>query len=159
MSVISTPDLSDEAPEVRAVELQFYNFGAIKQFGGRAVTIKCHEDNSLVKQCVGEAGAGRVIVVDGGGSQRRALLGDMLAEKAAANGWAGLVINGVIRDVDEIGQTNLGVQALGTCPIKTEKLGVGQRDIVIHMGGVDIAPGDYVYADNNGVIVSKRALL
>jgi regulator of ribonuclease activity A len=159
MSVISTPDLSDEAPEVRALELQFYNFGAIKQFGGRAVTIKCHEDNSLVKQCVGEAGAGRVIVVDGGGSQRRALLGDMLAEKAAANGWAGLVINGVIRDVDEIGQTNLGVQALGTCPIKTEKLGVGQRDIVIHMGGVDIAPGDYVYADNNGVIVSKRALL
>ena len=159
MSVISTPDLSDEAPEVRALELQFYNFGAIKQFGGRAVTIKCHEDNSLVKQCVDEAGAGRVIVVDGGGSQRRALLGDMLAEKAAANGWAGLVINGVIRDVDEIGQTNLGVQALGTCPIKTEKLGVGQREIVIHMGGVDIAPGDYVYADNNGVIVSKRALL
>ena len=159
MSVISTPDLSDEAPEVRALELQFYNFGAIKQFGGRAVTIKCHEDNSLVKQCVDEAGAGRVIVVDGGGSQRRALLGDMLAEKAAANGWAGLVINGVIRDVDEIGQTNLGVQALGTCPIKTEKLGMGQRDIVIHMGGADIAPGDYVYADNNGVIVSKRALL
>ena len=159
MGVISTPDLSDEAPEVRALELQFCNFGAIKQFGGQVVTIKCHEDNSLVKQCVDEAGLDRVIVVDGGGSQRRALLGDMLAEKAAANGWAGLVINGVIRDVDEIGQTNLGVQALGTCPIKTEKLGVGQRDIVIQMGGVDIAPGDYVYADNNGVIVSKRALL
>jgi regulator of ribonuclease activity A len=159
MSAISTPDLSDEAPEVRALELQFRNFGAIKQFGGQVVTIKCHEDNSLVKQCVDEAGLGRVIVVDGGGSQRRALLGDMLAEKAAANGWAGLVINGVIRDVDEIGQTNLGVQALGTCPIKTEKLGVGQRDITIQMGGVDIAPGDYVYADNNGIIVSKRALL
>ena len=159
MSAISTPDLSDEAPEVRALELQFCNFGAIKQFGGQVVTIKCHEDNSLVKQCVDEAGLDRVIVVDGGGSQRRALLGDMLAEKAAANGWAGLVINGVIRDVDEIGQTNLGVQALGTCPIKTEKLGVGQRDIMIQMGGVDILPGDYVYADNNGVIVSKRALL
>jgi regulator of ribonuclease activity A len=159
MSVISTPDLSDEAPEVRALELQFCNFGAIKQFGGQVVTIKCHEDNSLVKQCVDEAGSGRVIVVDGGGSQRRSLLGDMLAEKAAANGWAGLVINGVIRDVDEIGRTNLGVQALGTCPIKTEKLGVGQRDITVQMGGVDIAPGDYVYADNNGVIVSKRALL
>ena len=159
MGVISTPDLSDEAPEVRALELQFCNFGAIKQFGGQVVTIKCHEDNSLVKQCVDEAGLDRVIVVDGGGSQRRALLGDMLAEKAAANGWAGLVINGVIRDVDEIGQTNLGVQALGTCPIKTEKLGVGQRDIMIQMGGVDILPGDYVYADNNGVIVSKRALL
>jgi regulator of ribonuclease activity A len=159
MSVISTPDLSDEAPEVRALELQFCNFGAIKQFGGQVVTIKCHEDNSLVKQLVDEAGLGRVIVVDGGGSQRRALLGDMLAEKAATNGWAGLIINGVIRDVDEIGQTKLGVQALGTCPFKTEKLGVGQRDITVQIGGVDIAPGDYVYADNNGVIVSKRALL
>jgi len=100
-----------------------------------------------------------VIVVDGGGSRRRALLGDMLAEKAAANGWAGLVIDGVIRDVDEIGETQLGVQALGTCPLKTEKLGVGQRDIALQIGGVLIAPGDYIYADNNGVIVSKRPLL
>ena len=159
MSVISTPDLSDEAPEVCAIELQFNNYGAIKQFGGQIVTIKCHEDNSLVKQCVGEAGAGRVIVVDGGGSLRRALLGDMLAEQAAANGWSGLVINGAIRDVDEIGQIGLGVQALGTCPVKTEKLGVGQRDIALQVGGVTIAPGDYIYADNNGVIVSKRPLL
>ena len=159
MSVISTPDLADESPLVTAIELQFNSYGALRQFGGEVVTIKCHEDNSLVKQCVGEPGEGRVIVVDGGGSQRRALLGDMLAEKAAANGWAGLVINGVIRDVDEIGQTQLGVQALGTCPIKTEKLGVGQRDISIRIGGVDIAPGDYIYADNNGVIVSKKALL
>jgi regulator of ribonuclease activity A len=159
MSVISTPDLSDEAPEVCAIELQFNNYGAIRQFGGQVVTIKCHEDNSLVKHCVGEPGGGRVIVVDGGGSLRRALLGDMLAEKAAANGWSGLVISGAIRDVDEIGQISLGVQALGTCPIKTEKLGVGQRDIALQIGGVTIAPGDYVYADNNGVIVSKRSLL
>ena len=159
MNGISTPDLSDEAPEVAAIELQFNNYGAIKQFAGQVVTIKCHEDNSLVKQCVGEPGSGRVIVVDGGGSLRRALLGDMLAEQAAANGWVGLVINGVIRDVDEIGQTGLGVQALGTCPIKTEKLGVGQRDIALQIGGVTIAPGDYMYADNNGVIVSKRPLL
>jgi regulator of ribonuclease activity A len=159
MSINSTPDLSDEAPEVCAIELQFNNYGAIKQFSGQAVTIKCHEDNSLVKQCVGEPGAGRVIMVDGGGSLRRALLGDMLAEKAAANGWSGLVINGAIRDVDEIGQIGLGVQALGTCPVKTEKLGVGQRDIALQVGGVAIAPGDYVYADNNGVIVSKRPLL
>ncbi len=159
MTTISTPDLADAAPEVGAIELPFVNFGQIRQFGGRAVTIKCHEDNSLVKHCVEEPGQGRVIVVDGGGSRRRALLGDMLAEKAAANGWAGLVINGVIRDVDEIGRTPLGVQALGSCPIKTEKLGVGQRDIDLHIGGVVIAPGDYVYADNNGVIVSKRSLL
>jgi len=159
MSTFSTPDLSDEAPEARAIDLQFQNLGQVKKFGGPAVTIKCHEDNSLVKQCVDEPGEGRVIVVDGGGSTRRALLGDMLAEKAAANGWAGLVIYGVIRDVDEIGATTLGVQALGTCPVKTEKLGVGQRDIPLSFGGVDIAPGDYVYADNNGVLVSKRRLL
>ncbi len=159
MTEISTPDLTDAAPQARAVELQFGNYGAIKQFGGKVVTIKCHEDNSLVKQAVGEPGEGRVIMVDGGGSLRRALLGDMLAEKAASNGWAGLVIYGVIRDVDEIGVTHLGVQALGTCPLKTEKLGVGQRDVPIAFGGVAINPGDYVYADNNGVIVSSTPLL
>jgi regulator of ribonuclease activity A len=159
MTNISTPDLSDTAPEARALALSFVNFGQVKQFGGSTVTIKCHEDNSLVKQCVEEPGQGRVIVVDGGGSMRRALLGDMLAEKAAANGWSGLIIHGAIRDVDEIGGMPLGVQALGCCPVKTEKLGVGQRDIVLHMGGVQITPGDYVYADNNGVLVSKRPLL
>ena len=159
MIPISTPDLSDEAPEVCALELQLVNYGQIRQFGGAVVTIKCHEDNSLVKQCVEEPGLGRVIMVDGGGSVRRALLGDLLAEKAAANGWSGLIINGVIRDVDEIGRTSVGVQALGSCPIKTEKRGVGERDIDIHIGGVDIAPGDYIYADNNGVVVSKRPLL
>lgn len=158
MTTISTPDLSDASPEALAIELPFINYGQVRQFSGRAVTIKCHEDNSLVKQCVEEPGLGRVIVVDGGGSRRRALLGDMLAEKAAANGWSGLVINGAIRDVDEIGRTALGVQALGACPVKTEKLGVGQRDIALHIGGAPVAPGDYIYADNNGVLVSKRPL-
>ena len=155
----STPDLSDATPEARALELQFVNYGAVRRFSGQVVTIKCHEDNSLVKACVEEPGKGRVIVVDGGGSMRRSLLGDMLAEKAAAQGWAGLVINGVIRDVDEIGATALGVQALGTCPVKTEKLGMGQRDIRVTIGAVDIDPGDYLYADNNGVLVSKVPLL
>nr|WP_187276398.1 ribonuclease E activity regulator RraA [Parahaliea maris] len=156
--MLSTPDLSDAAPEALAIELPFNNYGAHKHFSGRAVTIKCFEDNSLVKALVEEPGQGRVIVVDGGGSRRRALLGDMLAEKAAANGWAGLVIYGVIRDVDEIGQTALGVQALGTIPLKTDKRGEGQRDILLHFGGVLIAPGDYIYADNNGVLVSKVPL-
>jgi len=159
MSEISTPDLTDEAPDAVAIELQWRNFGGVTQFGGQVVTIKCHEDNSLVKACVGEPGGGRVIVVDGGGSLRRALLGDMLAEQAAANGWAGLVIHGAIRDVDQIAATALGVQALGCCPLKTEKLGMGQRDVPVTIAGVTIAPGDYVYADNNGVIVSPRPLL
>jgi regulator of ribonuclease activity A len=155
----STPDLSDDSPEAKAIPLPFNNYGQNAQFSGPAVTIKCHEDNSLVKQLVDEAGEGRVIVVDGGGSRRRALLGDMLAEKASENGWSGLVINGVIRDVDEIGRTDLGVQALGTIPVKTEKLGAGQRDIPIEIEGVSIEPGDFIYADNNGVLVSKKPLL
>ena len=159
MQRISTPDLSDNFDDVRALELSLVNYGAVRCFAGEVVTIKCHEDNSLVKQAVGEPGEGRVIVVDGGGSRRRALLGDMLAEQAAKNGWSGLVIYGVIRDVDEIAQTEIGVQALGHCPLKTEKLGVGQRDVVLSFGGVDISPGDYVYADNNGVLVSTRELL
>ena len=159
MKAFSTPDLSDAASQARAIELAFGNYGGVKVFSGPAVTIKCHEDNSLVKQAVGEAGEGRVLVVDGGGSRRRALLGDMLAEQAASNDWAGLVIFGVIRDVDEIGAISVGVQALGTIPVKTEKLGVGQRDIPVSFGGVDILPGDYIYADNNGVLVSREALL
>ncbi len=159
MTDISTPDLTDSAPEAVVIDLQFRNFGAHPRFSGRVVTIKCHEDNSLVKQCVSEAGEGRVIVVDGGGSLRRALLGDMLAEEAARNGWAGLVINGAVRDVDEIAVTALGVKALGATPLKTEKRGEGQRDISIQVGSARIAPGDYLYADNNGVIVSARALL
>lgn len=158
MNTISTPDLSDEAPEAFAIELQFVNFGQIKQFGGQVVTLKCHEDNSLLKQLVGEPGEGRVIVVDGGGSLRRALLGDRVADAAVKNGWAGVIINGVIRDVDQVGRIALGVLALGSYPVKSIKLGVGQRDIELHFGGVHIAPGDYVYADNNGVIVSKRSL-
>jgi len=140
------------------MQLMLCSFGAVTVFAGRAVTIKCFEDNSLVKQCVDEPGAGRVIVVDGGGSLRRALLGDMLAEKACANGWAGLVINGAIRDVDEIGRTDLGVKAMGVCPVKTEKLGMGQRDVPVEMGGVTVNPGDYIYVDNNGVLVSARPL-
>lgn len=159
MREFSTPDLSDEAPEAVALPLLFRNFGQHTQFYGPVVTIKCYEDNSLVKQCVEEPGEGRVIVVDGGGSVRRALLGDLLAEKAAANGWAGLVIHGVIRDVDEIARIALGVQALGTCPVKTDKRGEGQRDIAIQIAGITVAPGDYVYADNNGVLVSRRPLL
>ncbi|MEM8661109.1 MAG: ribonuclease E activity regulator RraA [Pseudomonadota bacterium] len=159
MNPICTPDISDAHPQAMAIELQFINFGQREQFFGQAVTIKCHEDNSLVKQCVGEAGEGRVIVVDGGGSLRRALLGDMLAEQASQNGWSGLVINGAVRDVDEIATMPLGVKALGKCVMKTQKLGAGQRDVPIAFGGVTIHPEDYIYADNNGVLVSRTSLL
>lgn len=158
--VLSTPDIADEFPaDVQALELDFRSYGAVPRFSGEAVTVKCHEDNSLVKTLVGTPGNGRVIVVDGGGSRRRALLGDMLAESAASNGWAGLVINGVVRDVEPLAEIALGIFALGSIPLKTEKLGHGQQDIPLHLGGANIKPGEWIYADANGVLVASRKLL
>jgi len=113
----------------------------------------------VVKQQVDLPGLGRVMVVDGGGSKRNALLGDMLAQKAASNGWAGLIIYGSIRDADVIAKIALGVQALGTHPRKTEKHDVGNLNIAVTFGGVTFYPGHFVYADNNGIIVSEKALL
>ena len=155
---IVTPDICDDHPEVQVVEPGFRNFGGVDAFGGEVVTVKCFEDNSIVKEQVAKAGNGCVMVVDGGGSKRAALLGDMLAEKAAANGWAGLIIYGCIRDVDVIGKTELGVQALGTHPRKTEKKGIGDLNVPVTFGGVTFRPGQYVYADNNGIVVSETKL-
>ena len=155
---IVTPDLCDEYPEILAVEPGFQNYGGLDNFGGEIVTVKCFEDNSIVKEQVGLPGQGKVMVVDGGGSKRAALLGDMLAEKAVSNGWAGLIIYGCIRDVDVIEKTSLGVQALGTHPRKTEKHGVGQLNVPVTFGGVTFHPGQYVYADNNGIVVSEKPL-
>lgn len=159
MTEILTPDLCDAHPEIQVVEPMFGNFGGREAFGGEIVTVKCFEDNSIVKEQVATPGKGKVMVVDGGGSMRAALLGDMLAEKAAENGWEGLVIYGCIRDVDQIGETELGVQALGTHPRKTEKRGVGDLNVPVTFGGVTFQPGHYLYADNNGVVVSESALL
>lgn len=154
-----TPDLCDAYPDVvRIVEPIFTNYGGREAFGGEIITVKCHEDNSLVKEHVGNPGEGRVMVVDGGGSLRCALLGDMLAEKAAQNNWAGLVIFGCIRDVDEIRKTDLGVQALRTIPIKSNRQGRGDLNIPVTFGGVTFSPGEFVYADNNGIIVAPHAL-
>lgn len=156
---IVTPDLCDDYPEILAVEPGFCNFGGLDNFGGEIVTVKCFEDNSVVKEQVALPGHGKVMVVDGGGSKRAALLGDMLAEKAVSNGWAGLVIYGCLRDVDVIGKLELGVQALGTHPRKTEKHGVGQLNVPVTFGGVTFHPGHYVYADNNGIVVSENPLI
>lgn len=156
---IVTPDICDDHPEVQVVEPGFRNYGGVDAFGGEIVTVKCFEDNSIVKEQVAKPGQGKVMVVDGGGSKRAALLGDMLAEKAAENGWAGLIIYGCIRDVDVIGQTKLGVQALGTHPRKTDKRGIGDLNVPVTFGGVTFVPGQYVYADNNGIVVSESKLL
>lgn len=156
---IVTPDLCDAHPElVRVVEPLFTNYGGRSAFGGEILTIKCHEDNSLVKEQVGKPGNGRVMVVDGGGSLRCALLGDMLAAKAVENGWAGIIIYGCIRDVDDIRTMDLGVQALRTIPIKSNRQGRGDLNIPVTFGGVTFRPGEYVYADNNGIIVASEAL-
>ena len=159
MQTISTPDLCDaNEGQIRVLDSIFQNYGGISSFYGEAVTIKCFEDNSVVKELVGTPGEGRVIVMDGGGSLRRAILGDMLAAKAADNGWAGLVINGCIRDCVEIGETQLGVKAINTHPMKTEKRGLGDLNVPVSFAGQTIHPGDWVYADLNGVIVSDQAL-
>ncbi len=137
----------------------FSNYGGRDRFGGEIVTVKCFEDNSCVKQLVETDGLGRVMVVDGGGSMRRACLGDMLAEKASVNGWSGLIIYGCIRDVDEIMITDIGVQALGIHPMKTDKKGVVETQVPVTFGGVTFHPGHYVYADNNGIVVAPQQLL
>jgi len=154
-----TPDLCDQHPElVRVLEPIFTNYGGRTSFGGEVVTIKCYEDNSLVKAQAGIDGSGKVLVVDGGGSLRKALLGDMIAENAVKNNWEGMIIFGCIRDVDAISALDLGVQAINSIPLKTEKRGIGDLNIPLQFAGVTIQPGEFIYADNNGVIVANKSL-
>jgi regulator of ribonuclease activity A len=157
--VFTTPDLCDDHPDdVRVLAPVLRTFGGREAFHGQAVTVRCHEDNSRVKDLVGTPGEGRVIVVDGGGSTAKALLGDLLAQKAADNGWAGLIVHGAVRDVEILRTIDLGVKALAAIPLKTEKLGVGDVGVPVTFAGVTIEPGDWVYADANGVIVSTTAI-
>jgi regulator of ribonuclease activity A len=160
-SLKSTPDLCDDYEDtIRVVDpsLGLRNLGGKTHFGGKVVTVKCHEDNSFVKQLAKSDGTGNVMVVDGGGSRRRALLGDQVAADCVKSGWEGLVIYGSIRDVDEIQQLDLGVQALGTHPCKTSKRNEGQVDIPLHFGGINFLPGDYVVCDNNGIVVNETPM-
>lgn len=154
-----TPDLCDAFPEVQVAEPLFRDFGGRLTFCGQIVTVRCLEDNSRVSEQVHGQGAGRVLVVDGGGSLRHALLGDMLAEKALANGWAGVLINGGVRDVDVLASLPLGVKALAPCPRKTDKRGLGEVDMAVRFAGVSFVPGHWLYADANGVIVAETELI
>ena len=157
---IVLPDLCDtHGDQVTVLAPLFRNFGARRAFGGPISTIKCFEDNSLVAEAVEEPGAGRVLVVDGGASDRCALLGDNLARKAAANGWAGIVIYGAVRDVQDFPAIDLGIQALLTHPRKSVKRSLGDRDLPVTFAGVTLVPGAYLYADDNGIITSSTALL
>lgn len=154
------PDLCDQHGDaLQVADPLFHDFGGKPLFYGQAVTLSCYEDNSLVRELVNRPGQGRVMVIDGGGSLRRALLGDQLAMKAADQGWEGIVIFGAVRDVGTLATLALGVKALAACPVKTEKLGQGELDAVVSFAGVTIHPGDYVYADLNGVLVSAARLI
>ncbi len=155
----TTPDLCDDHPDVHVVDPVFRSYGGRPAFHGRIVTIRCFEDNSRVRELANAPGEGRVIVVDGGGSVRRALLGDQIAAAAARNGWSGLLIHGAVRDVDALAETDLGVQALASHPMKTDKRGLGDVDVAVTFAGVTFVPGEWLYADRNGVIVSPRSLL
>ena len=157
---ILTPDLCDEYGDaVRVADPVFKHYGAIRQFGGEVVTVKCFEDNSKVGEMVRTPGKGRILVVDGGGSPRRSLLGDQLVTLAVENDWSGIVIYGYIRDIEEIETMQMGVVALGAIPRKTEKLGVGEVNVTIDVAGLQIQPGQYIYADRSGVIVADQSLL
>ena len=155
-----TADLCDEYPDsLHVCELTFSSFGGRARFFGQISTIKCFEDNSLVREAVAEPGDGRVLVVDAGGSRRCAMLGDLLAAKAAAKGWSGVLMYGLIRDSAEIAEMDLGVKALGTCPLKSVKKGIGERDVAVRFAGVTFVPGEYLYADEDGIVCSPAALL
>lgn len=161
-----TCDLLDDHPElaiqvlIPSMDGKFFkSYGARQSFAGQIVTVKCFEDNSRVKELLATDGTGKVLVVDGGASMRCALMGDMIAESAVKHHWNGVVIYGCVRDVDAIAALDLGVHALAAIPRKSNRQGVGEVDVNISFGGVDFKAGDYLYADNNGIIVSQKKLV
>jgi regulator of ribonuclease activity A len=154
-----TADLCDEfAADIQVADPIFRIYGARRLFGGEVVTLRVSENNPLVKSALQEPGLGRVLVVDGGASQRCALFGGNIARLASENGWSGVVINGCIRDRTEVDATEIGVRALNTCPRKSRKQNLGDKDVDLYFAGVDISPGDYLYADEDGIVVSGRDL-
>ena len=158
-----TADLCDEfeaelGKTVRVLSPMFQRYGKRQQFSGEIVTLKVFEDNSLVREALAENGTGKALVIDGGGSLRCALVGDQLAILAQKNGWEGALVYGCIRDSVDINGIDIGVCALSTHPRKSIKKGVGDRDIAVTFGGVTFNPGEFLYADEDGVLVSSKAL-
>ncbi|MEE4637953.1 MAG: ribonuclease E activity regulator RraA [Wenzhouxiangella sp.] len=156
----STPDLCDAHPDLVEVVtgLHWQSYGGKAAFCGPIETVRCFEDNSRVKECLAEPGRGRVLVVDGGGSLRHALIGDQIAAMAADNGWSGIVIHGACRDVDVLPGIDFGVLALGAVPLKSVRRGEGKVGVSVSFGRVLFKPGDWLYADVNGIICAGRKL-
>lgn len=150
----SVADLCDEHEEtIEVCEVQFRDFGGRKAFAGPIRTVRCHEDNSVVKAVLASPGEGRVLVVDGGGSLRRALVGDMLAADGVRNGWAGIVVFGAVRDTEVLATLDIGIKAVGSTPMRGIKRGEGVADMPVAFGGVVFVPGDILHADGDGVAV------
>ena len=151
-----TADLVDEHGEaLQSCDLQLRQFGGRRRFHGPLRTVACFEDNALVRQVLSEPGDGAVLVVDGGGSLHTALVGDLIAGLAQANGWAGLVVHGAVRDTEALGGLAIGIKALGSNPRKSAKLATGQVDVPVHFGGVSLRPGEHLYSDEDGVVVLR----
>lgn len=157
----STCDLCDEHKNVsdgsfRVLPPLFTDYGARRKFSGPVTTVQCLDDNSRVREAVNTPGEGRVLVVDGGGSLRRSLLGGNLAAAAAKNGWAGVVVHGAVRDKAELAASEVGIRAMALIPLPTERRDQGLRDVPVHVGGVLVLPGDWLYADEDGMVVMAR---
>ncbi|MBT8142030.1 MAG: ribonuclease E activity regulator RraA [Gammaproteobacteria bacterium] len=156
---IPTADLCDQfIDELQVAESYLIGFGGKEMFGGEIYTVKVFDDNVLVKQTLASPGKGRVLVVDGAASNYCALMGDNLATLAMQNDWAGVVINGCIRDARQIGEMDVGVYALGTCPRKSRKAGEGDVQIPVAFAGILFKPGHFLYADEDGIVVAERDL-
>ncbi|MEZ0339468.1 ribonuclease E activity regulator RraA [Mycobacterium sp. pV006] len=150
-----TADLVDEiGPDVRSCDLQFRQFGGRTEFAGRITTVRCFQDNALLKSVLSEPGDGGVLVIDGSGSLHTALVGDVIAELARSNGWAGLIVHGAVRDAATLRTLDIGIKALGTNPRKSTKTGAGERDVTVEFGGVAFAPGEVVHSDDDGIVVT-----
>lgn len=153
-----TADLVDDiGPDVRSCDSQFRQFGGHSEFAGHISTVRCFQDNALLKAVLSEEGDGRVLVIDGGASVHTALVGDVIAELGRSNGWSGLIINGAVRDAATLRTLGIGIKALGTNPRKSAKTGAGERDVTISFGGVDFVPGDMAFSDEDGIVVVAPA--
>ncbi len=150
---------NDTDGDFRVLPPVFRDFGARIKFAGQVSTVKCFEDNTLVKAAVDSPGLGRVLVVDGGASLRRALVGGNLGKAAAKNGWAGVVVDGCVRDSAELAACEVGIRALALMPWPTEKRNEGQKDVAVQIQGVWVRPGDWLYADEDGIVVASKALI
>ncbi len=159
MTDFRTADLVDEHGEaLQSCDLQLRQFGGRRRFHGPIRTVACFQDNALVKQVLSEPGDGGVLVVDGGGSLHTALVGDLIAGLAQDNGWAGLVVNGGVRDVVELAGLDIGIKALGSNPRKSAKEGAGEIDVPVAFGGARFEPGAHLYSDEDGIVVASTAL-